>query len=207
MSRRACWKTARRARASNRRRCCSAPAAIPAALELELTRRNIPFVKFGGLKFLDAAHVKDALAAAALRREPARPRGGLPRHAAAARRRAGPRARRWSPRRPGRRLRALAPYPAPAEGARGLRRVRRPAAARRRGLPWPTDFAEILAWRRATLEEAYDNIAPARRRSRRAGAHRRDLSLARAFPDRTDARPARRDFATRPARRCATRII
>ena len=33
-----------------------------APLELELTRRNIPFVKFGGLKFLDAAHVKDALA-------------------------------------------------------------------------------------------------------------------------------------------------
>jgi DNA helicase II / ATP-dependent DNA helicase PcrA len=33
-----------------------------AALELELTRRNIPFVKFGGLKFLEAAHVKDLLA-------------------------------------------------------------------------------------------------------------------------------------------------
>jgi DNA helicase II / ATP-dependent DNA helicase PcrA len=32
------------------------------ALELELTRRNIPFVKFGGLKFLDTAHVKDILA-------------------------------------------------------------------------------------------------------------------------------------------------
>jgi DNA helicase-2/ATP-dependent DNA helicase PcrA len=31
-------------------------------LEIELTRRNIPFVKFGGLKFLDAAHVKDLLA-------------------------------------------------------------------------------------------------------------------------------------------------
>ena len=30
-------------------------------LELELARRNIPFVKFGGLKFLEAAHVKDAL--------------------------------------------------------------------------------------------------------------------------------------------------
>src|SRR5262249_30485755 len=28
-------------------------------LEIELTRRNIPFVKYGGLKFLDAAHVKD----------------------------------------------------------------------------------------------------------------------------------------------------
>jgi DNA helicase II / ATP-dependent DNA helicase PcrA len=31
-------------------------------LEVELTRRNIPFVKFGGLRFLDAAHVKDILA-------------------------------------------------------------------------------------------------------------------------------------------------
>jgi ATP-dependent DNA helicase UvrD/PcrA len=31
-------------------------------LELELIRRNIPFVKFGGLKFLEAAHVKDLFA-------------------------------------------------------------------------------------------------------------------------------------------------
>lgn len=31
-------------------------------LELELTRHNIPFVKHGGLKFLEAAHVKDLLA-------------------------------------------------------------------------------------------------------------------------------------------------
>lgn len=31
-------------------------------LEVELTRRNIPFFKFGGLKFLDSAHVKDMLA-------------------------------------------------------------------------------------------------------------------------------------------------
>lgn len=31
-------------------------------LEVELTQRNIPFVKFGGLKFLEAAHVKDLLA-------------------------------------------------------------------------------------------------------------------------------------------------
>jgi DNA helicase-2/ATP-dependent DNA helicase PcrA len=33
-----------------------------ANLEVELARRNIPFVKFGGLKFLEAAHVKDVLA-------------------------------------------------------------------------------------------------------------------------------------------------
>src|SRR5207245_9488442 len=30
-------------------------------LEVELGRRNIPFVKYGGLKFLEAAHVKDVL--------------------------------------------------------------------------------------------------------------------------------------------------
>jgi DNA helicase II / ATP-dependent DNA helicase PcrA len=31
-------------------------------LEIELARRNIPFVKYGGLKFLEAAHVKDVVA-------------------------------------------------------------------------------------------------------------------------------------------------
>ena len=33
-----------------------------AHLEIELTRRNIPFVKYGGLKFVEAAHVKDVVA-------------------------------------------------------------------------------------------------------------------------------------------------
>jgi DNA helicase-2/ATP-dependent DNA helicase PcrA len=33
-----------------------------APLEIELARCNIPFVKFGGLKFLEAAHIKDVLA-------------------------------------------------------------------------------------------------------------------------------------------------
>src|SRR5258707_6776340 len=32
-----------------------------AQLEIELSRRSIPFVKYGGLKFLEAAHVKDVL--------------------------------------------------------------------------------------------------------------------------------------------------
>jgi DNA helicase II / ATP-dependent DNA helicase PcrA len=32
------------------------------ALEIELTKRKIPFVKYGGLKFMEAAHVKDLLA-------------------------------------------------------------------------------------------------------------------------------------------------
>jgi DNA helicase-2/ATP-dependent DNA helicase PcrA len=32
-----------------------------AQLEIELARRNVPFVKWGGLKFLEAAHVKDVV--------------------------------------------------------------------------------------------------------------------------------------------------
>ncbi len=36
-------------------------SAHSAALELELVRRHIPFVKFGGLRFLEAAHIKDVL--------------------------------------------------------------------------------------------------------------------------------------------------
>src|SRR5262249_51993208 len=43
----------------------------PELLELELTRRGIPFVKYGGLRFLDAAHVKDLLAVLRLVDNPA----------------------------------------------------------------------------------------------------------------------------------------
>jgi DNA helicase-2/ATP-dependent DNA helicase PcrA len=32
------------------------------ALEVELSRRNVPFVKWGGLRFLESAHIKDLLA-------------------------------------------------------------------------------------------------------------------------------------------------
>lgn len=39
-------------------------------LEAELTRRNVPYVKFGGLKFLDSAHVKDLLSFLRLSRNP-----------------------------------------------------------------------------------------------------------------------------------------
>lgn len=37
-------------------------ASHSAALELELGRRRIPYVKYGGLRFLEAAHIKDVLA-------------------------------------------------------------------------------------------------------------------------------------------------
>lgn len=35
-----------------------------------MTRRNVPYVKFGGLKFLDSAHVKDLLSVLRLPRNP-----------------------------------------------------------------------------------------------------------------------------------------
>jgi ATP-dependent DNA helicase UvrD/PcrA len=34
---------------------------LSASLELELTRRNIPYHKYGGLRFMEAAHVKDLI--------------------------------------------------------------------------------------------------------------------------------------------------
>jgi DNA helicase-2/ATP-dependent DNA helicase PcrA len=40
-------------------------------LELELTRRGIPFVKYGGLRYLDSAHVKDLVALLRLTDNPA----------------------------------------------------------------------------------------------------------------------------------------
>ncbi|MCB1026830.1 MAG: ATP-dependent helicase, partial [Microthrixaceae bacterium] len=41
------------------------------SLELELTRRDIPYVKYGGLKYLEAAHVKDLLAMLRILENPA----------------------------------------------------------------------------------------------------------------------------------------
>ncbi len=40
-------------------------------LEIELAARGIPFVKYGGLRFTEAAHVKDFLAAARIVANPA----------------------------------------------------------------------------------------------------------------------------------------
>ena len=39
--------------------------------------RNIPYVKYGGLKFLEAAHVKDLLSSPEMGGKPAQPGGGV----------------------------------------------------------------------------------------------------------------------------------
>ena len=132
-----------------------------AALELELARRNIPYVKYGGLKFLEAAHVKDLLA---VLRFAQNPRGRMA----------------------GFRVTQLIPGIGPVSAARLLDAMDQagdpgaavqdfvpPAAAqvewerfaatyaalRAPGLPWPADMELALAWYLPHLERLHDDAA------------------------------------------------
>ena len=98
-----CSSTARPASRSRPGGAVSQPRTTATLLELELARRNIPFVKYGGLKFLEAAHVKDLLALLRWAENPRDPIAGFRVAAAAARHRArerAPRRRRDRARRP-----------------------------------------------------------------------------------------------------------
>lgn len=137
-------------------------ADASAQLELELNRRDIPFVKFGGLKFLEAAHVKDLVA---LMRWLQNPNDRL----------AGFRTLQLvpgvGPAKAGRVLeaaasdglaRAIAGIPAPAQGREawdGLADLVARAAADRL---WPSELDAAVAWYLPVLEERYDD-ARARR--------------------------------------------
>src|ERR1700678_496006 len=128
-----------------------------AALELELTRRNVPFVKYGGLKFLDAAHVKDAVA---LMRFAENPRDRV----------AGFRVAQLlpgiGPASAGRIVAAAAAGDAfatrktfaPPETAREAFAQFAELLARVAHEPWPVDFGEVVAWRRTRLEDDFDNF-------------------------------------------------
>ena len=166
-----------------------------AALELELARRNIPFVKYGGLKFLEAAHVKDVLA---VLRFAANPRGE----------RAAWRALQLVPgigtATAGRLIARMAEAPTRPRRCRpSCRRRRRPPPGRssrpcsRRlrapGAPWPEEHRRGRALVPAAARAAARRCRAARRRRRPPGAAGGRLSLARPLPDRAGARPARRD--------------
>jgi len=129
------------------------------ALELELARRNIPYVKFGGLKFLDSAHVKDVLA---VLRFAANPRGqraalraiqlvpgigavGAQRLLAALATAEDPLAAM--------RAQAIA-APAWAEFAALFAALRSGAAA------WPAEIDAVAAWYRPLLERRHDDAVP-----------------------------------------------
>jgi len=140
-------------------------ASHSAALELELTRRNIPFVKFGGLKFLEAAHIKDLLS---LLRWAENPRSRM----------AGFRVAQLlpgiGPATAGRLMDALAPSPEPLDTLRAFKPgtgardewaafVQAYAALRAPGDHWPGDMDVALRWYGAQLERLYDGDAAMRR--------------------------------------------
>ena len=131
-------------------------------LEVELTRRNIPFVKFGGLKFLDASHVKDLLALLRFVQNPRDRVAGFRADAAPARRRpdlgaAGARshARR---RRSDRRADGLA---GPAAGWGRVARLRRcdRAASRRQQPDGRPNSSCARRWYEPHLERIHEDAA------------------------------------------------
>ncbi|MGQ0383447.1 MAG: ATP-dependent helicase [Gammaproteobacteria bacterium] len=130
-------------------------------LEVELLRANIPFVKYGGLRFLEAAHVKDLLA---ILRWADNPRNGLAAF----------------------RVLQLLPGMGPAHAARAWRMVAEagaglgtlanfdsPAAAEQTWpafaalmaelsqarAPWPAELARLRAWYEPELERLHGAAA------------------------------------------------
>ncbi len=131
-----------------------------AALELELTRRNIPFVKFGGLKFLDAAHVKDTLS---LMRFAENPRDRV----------AGFRVAQLLPGVGPKIAETIVAAAAADDGFAAMSALALPAKARAgfsafadlmrrlasRAAPWPGELADAVAWLSPQLEMRYDDAA------------------------------------------------
>ena len=77
-----CWRTAKSGTLLKQQAVLFRTSHHSGPLEVELTRRNIPFVKFGGLKFLDSAHVKDMLAVLRFAQNPRDRVAGFPSDAA-----------------------------------------------------------------------------------------------------------------------------
>jgi DNA helicase-2/ATP-dependent DNA helicase PcrA len=149
-----------------------------AALELELTRRNIPFVKFGGLKFLEAAHVKDVLSVLRWVQNPRSRLAGF--RVALLVPGIGPAtARRLldAMDQPSEPVQAMEAFDVPATAA-GAWRAWLDTAARLRASRWPDDLATAIDWYRPQLERLHDD-APMR------AADLAQLSrLAAGYPDR-----------------------
>ena len=130
-----------------------------AALELELTRRNIPFVKFGGLKFLEAAHVKDLMSVLRWVQNPRSRLAGF-RVAqlvpgigpAAARRLIDAMAQAEDP------VQAMHAFQPPAAAATDWQVWLQTAAQLQRG-SWPEDVAVAARWYRPHLERLHDDAA------------------------------------------------
>ena len=165
-----------------------------AALELELTRRNVPFVKYGGLKFLDAAHVKDAVALMRFAENPRDRIAGF--RVAQLMPGVGPKVAETivSAAAADDGFATMAALSPPARVARRLSRLRRPHAPAR--VARRAVAGGDRRRRRLALAPSRDPLRRRARpdgRSRGLGAHRRLVSLARAFLERACARSAGRD--------------
>ncbi len=119
-----------------------------ALLEIELARRNIPFVKYGGLKFVETAHIKDMLAILRWAENPHDRIAGfrtvqlLPGIGPAAARRALDDAA------------GFVPPPAAEAGWRGLCRL----LAALRGGAWAGQVGLVREWYQPLLERHYDYV-------------------------------------------------
>ena len=129
-----------------------------AALELELTRRNVPFVKYGGLKFLDAAHVKDAVAILRFAENPRDRVAGF--RVAQLLPGVGPKIAETivAAAAAGDGFAAMAALALPARARAGFAAfaelMRRLAA---RAAPWPAEIADAVAWLSPLIETRYDD--------------------------------------------------
>ena len=128
-----------------------------AALELELTRRNVPFIKYGGLKFLDAAHVKDAVALLRFAENPRDRIAGF--RAALLMPGVGPKIAETIVSAAGAddgfAAMAALVTPARARGFPAFAALMRRLASR--AAPWPGEIADAVAWLSPLIETRYDD--------------------------------------------------
>ncbi len=177
-------------------------------LEVELTRRNIPFVKFGGLKFLEAAHIKDVLAVLRFAENPGD-------------RVAGFRVIQLLPGiGPATAAKALDHIAATADPVDGLNGMKPPAAAiehwpsfveavrlvRSGAAGWPAEFDLVRRWYEPHLERIHEDASV-----RQADLHQL-VQIAATYPSRERfltelTLDPPEPPATAPARRCWMRII
>ncbi len=136
-------------------------ASHSAALELELMRRNIPFVKFGGLKFLEASHIKDVLAVLRFAQNPSGRMAGfrvaqlIPGiGAATATRLLDAVSEAPEP------LRAIEEFAAPPKSCTDWQAfVTLYKALRTPGLRWPADIELVKEWYLPHLERMHDDAS------------------------------------------------
>ncbi len=126
-------------------------------LEVELTRRNVPFVKFGGLKFLDSAHVKDLLAVLRFAQNPRDRVAGF---------RVLQLVPGIGPTAAGKVLEAIAPHSHPIEALATLAPPARAGTAWKdlvealsgfNGADWPAGLARVRAWYDPHLERIHED--------------------------------------------------